>query len=105
MFVEERLIIPIYKALKESLFRIVHDELRHFGANKTYTTLCYSYYWPNICQDLINSYIPSYADCQWNKSRTTKLAGLLHPLPIPEHYFSSVTLDFIGPLPRDEGFD
>ena len=31
--------------------------------------------------------------------------GPLHPLPIPDDQGNSVTLDFIGPLPLDEGFD
>jgi hypothetical protein len=29
----------------------------------------------------------------------------LHPLPIPEKHGDSITLDFIGPLPTDHGFD
>jgi len=56
-------------------------------------------------RDLEQSYIPSFVDCQRNKSRTTKVPGPLHPLPIPENRADSVALDFIGPLPLDEGFD
>lgn len=40
-----------------------------------------------------------------NKSPTAKRAGPLHPLPIPDDRFSSVAIDFIGPLPDDNGFD
>jgi hypothetical protein len=43
--------------------------------------------------------------CQRNKSRTTKPVGPLHPLPIPDGRGDSITIDFIGPLPVDEGFD
>lgn len=56
-------------------------------------------------RDLMNAYVPSCSDCQRNKSRTKRPAGPLHPLPVPDSRFDSVTLDFVGPLPLDEGFD
>ena len=34
-----------------------------------------------------------------------KPAGPLNPLPIPDEHGDSVTMDFIGPLLLDEGFD
>src|ERR1700733_3424195 len=56
-------------------------------------------------RDLENAYVPACPDCQRNKSATSKLKGPLHPLPIPEHQGDSVCLDFVGPLPEDDGFD
>ena len=56
-------------------------------------------------KNLLSGYIPSCANCQRNKSLTTKPAGLLHPLPVPDHHFQSVAIDFVGPLPLDHGFD
>ena len=44
-------------------------------------------------------------ECQCNKSRTSKTPGPLHPLPIPEHHSDSIAIDFIGPLPLDDGFN
>jgi hypothetical protein len=44
-------------------------------------------------------------ECQHNKSSTTKPIGPLHPLPVPDGRCNSVAMDFIGPLPPDEGFD
>ena len=55
--------------------------------------------------DLINAYVPSCAECQRNKNWTSKPAGPLHPLPIPDKCFESVAIDFIGLLPKDDGFD
>jgi hypothetical protein len=40
-----------------------------------------------------------------NKSRTTKLTGPLHPLPVLDQRGDSVGIDFIGPLPPDEGYN
>ena len=44
-------------------------------------------------------------DCLQNKSRTTKQAGPLHPLAVPDHRASSIAMDFIGPLPLDNKCD
>lgn len=56
-------------------------------------------------KDLEGAYIPSCDDCQCNKSKTTKPAGPLHLLPIPDHHGDLVAMDFIGPLPEDNGFN
>lgn len=34
-----------------------------------------------------------------------KLAGPLHPLPIPDQHGGCVAIDFIGPVPEDKGFN
>jgi hypothetical protein len=57
------------------------------------------------CRDLERAYIPSCANCQRNKSHTTKPPGPLHPLPVPDKCFSSIAIDFVGPLPEDNGFN
>src|ERR1700723_2318546 len=56
-------------------------------------------------RDLENAYIPSCAECQQNKSNTSKPTGPLHPLPVPDDCFDTVALDFIGPLPEENGKD
>jgi hypothetical protein len=53
--------------------------------------------------DLESTYIPGYSECRWNKGSTSKAKGPLHPLPVPDDQGNSVCLDFIGPLPEDEG--
>jgi hypothetical protein len=89
----------------EDLFRLAHDALGHFGTDKSYAALRDSYHWPNMRTDLVESYIPACVDCQCNKSSTSKPHGPLHPLPIPEAQGESVAMDFIGPLPEDEGYN
>nr|GAT44984.1 reverse transcriptase-RNase H-integrase [Mycena chlorophos] len=105
-FIGERLIIPRANGLRETFFQIAHDALGHFGFDKSYASLRNSYYWPNMRKEFEGSYIPSCADCQRNKSRThRKGGGPLHPLPVPDGRCESVALDFIGPLPEEEGFN
>ena len=104
-FVDDRLFVPKVKQVREILFRLAHDKLGHFGGTKSYTALRDSFYWPRMKHDLEQAYIPSCPDCQRNKSRTTKPVGPLHPLPVPDQRCDSVAMDFIGPLPTDEGYD
>jgi len=40
-----------------------------------------------------------------NKSMTSKPVGPLHLLLIPNNYFDSINMNFIGPLPKDKGYD
>ncbi len=50
-------------------------------------------------------YIPSFGDYQRDKSVAMRPPGPLHPLPVPDARGDCVTIDFIGRLPDDEGFD
>jgi len=104
-YIGNRLLIPCVSDLRETLFQLAHDTLGHFGADKSYALLCDMYYWPNMRCDLEQSYIPSCVDCLRNKSRTTKPAGPLHPLPVPELRGESIAMDFIGPLSLDNSFN
>ena len=64
LYVSCRLIIPHDLHVRELLYNLAHDTLGHFGFDKSYESLRGSYYWPNMCQDLENAYIPSCAECQ-----------------------------------------
>jgi hypothetical protein len=100
-----RLVVPQVSKVHELLFHLAHDVLGHFGFAKTYGSLCKSFYWPNMCRDLEQAYIPACVNCQWNKEMTQKPMGPLHPLSVPDQRGDLVAMDFIGPLLEDEGFD
>ena len=104
-FLGERLIIPADCGIREQIFRLAHDNLGHFGFHKTYESIQNSYFWPNMRKDLEEGYIPSCVDCSRDKSATSKPSGPLHPLPVPDERCQSISMDFIGPLPLDQGFD
>jgi hypothetical protein len=79
--------------------------LGHFGSDKSYSVLHQDFYWPKMWRNLVNAYVPSCAECQSNKSHTTQPPGPLHPLNVPNEQFESVAINFVGPLPRNNGFD
>jgi Integrase zinc binding domain len=47
-YINNRLLIPCIADICEQLFCLTHDSLGHFGADKSYATLCDAYYWPNM---------------------------------------------------------
>lgn len=104
-YIDDHLLIPRSGTIREDLFRLAHDVLGHFGADKSYAVLRDAYYWPNMRRDLEEAYIPACEPCMRNKSSTKRVAGPLHPLAVPDGRGDSVAIDFIGPLPMDEGFD
>jgi len=105
LYIGDRLIIPRVGSLQEDLFRLAHDSLGHFSFEKSYSALCNCYYWPNMRKDLSEAYIPACVDCQHSKGCTSKPTGPLHPLPIPDRQGDSITINFVGPCPLDDGFD
>ena len=68
----DRLVVPNVPEVRETLFRLAHDALGHFGTEKTYEALAASYYWPRMKLQLEKSYIPGCDACQRNKSSTSK---------------------------------
>jgi Integrase zinc binding domain len=102
-FLDNRLIVPNNCGVCEEIFCIAHDTLGHFGFRKMYDTIRHSYFWPNMRKDLDEGYIPSCLECQHHKNLNIKPAGPLHPLPVPDERCDIITLDFIGPLPLDDG--
>ncbi|KAJ8468870.1 hypothetical protein ONZ45_g17089 [Pleurotus djamor] len=105
LYLNGRLAIPKVTAVREAIFRLAHDSLGHFGVAKTYAALHDSFYWPNMYSTLAKLYVPGCDECQRNKSANTLPPGPLHPLSPPGSRFESVAMDFVGPLPEDEGFN
>lgn len=47
-YVGRRLVIPRVGNICENLFRVAHNEMGHFRADKCYASLRDTYYWPNM---------------------------------------------------------
>lgn len=62
--VNDRLVVSTGKHILETLFRITHNKLIHFSAPKTNEALWHSFYWPHMCRDLEEVYIPACVECQ-----------------------------------------
>jgi hypothetical protein len=62
-YIGDHLLIPQVATIRETLFKLAHDTLGHFRADKSYGSLHDTYYWPNMCKDLKQAYIPACQDC------------------------------------------
>jgi len=60
--------------------------------------------WKGLKEDVIKN-VKECTTCQENKDEHMHPARLLEPLPIPEHKWESISMDFITGFPRAQGKD
>jgi hypothetical protein len=87
--------------LKKKILTAVHDSplAGHQGFFKTYIQIKERFSWKVLKQDVMR-HVSECVTCQQNKSEHSLAAGLLQPLPIPEHKWESISMDFITGLPK-----
>lgn len=94
------LIVPVVPdSLKEEIITYFHTspEFGHFGRKKTIDNIKRRFYWCNMNKD-IATFVKSCQTCQQYKSENLKKKGLMGLVPIANHVFETIYLDFIGPL-------
>ena len=99
-----RIIVPQGDGLRRKLLKEMHDTVYagHPGVERMMALLSRNYFWPKM-EDDIEAYVKSCLVCQLDKTERKKEAGLLQPLPIAEHPWASVSMDFISGFPRVDG--
>jgi hypothetical protein len=95
------LYIPMGGTVRTSLLQEVHDAPSggHLGREKTYQRLSACVYWNGIHADVAD-YVRSCVSCSQSKARNRTAADVLHPLPIPSRRWETISMDFVGPLPK-----
>ena len=74
----------------------------HAGFHKTYQRVKREFFWKNLKGD-VRQYVKECDSCQRNKVENVNPAGLLQPLDIPSHVWTSISMDFIEGLPNSYG--
>jgi len=94
----EKLCIPQTKRV--NIIRETHTSLisGHFCVSKTVAQLQRFCYWPRM-HEIVSSYIKGCTMCAKSKPNNRKL-GSYTPLPVPSRPWESVSMDFIGGLPK-----
>jgi hypothetical protein len=103
----DRLYIPADGPLRTRLLQECHDvpTAGHLGKDKTLEQVKRRFYWPRMDADVLQ-YVRTCDACQRNKPSQQATAGLLQPLPIPDHPWQQVTMDLITQLPKSrQGHD
>lgn len=76
----------------------------HSGMQITYTRLRRLFAWPGLKKS-VQLFVDSCSMCKQAKAERVRYPGLLQPLPVPEHAWQVVSLDFIEGLPLSLGFN
>ena len=94
-----KLVIP--KDKRREILRKHHDDVTsgHVGICKTYWKLCVRYYWPGMKRD-VTKYIAGCRVCGEQKPEQKAPAGFMGLRPIATQPWQTISLDFVGPLPR-----
>ena len=103
---KDRLMVPLAEHLRTALIKEAHAQLSsaHPSARKTTTMLKTRYYWPGLKAD-VERYIRNCHACKRAHAPRDKTPGLLHPLPVPEHPWQHICVDFKSfPLDK-EGYN
>jgi len=99
----DRLCIP--DVGDDSLITVILQELHdsptggHFGFDKTYASVSNRFFWPRMKHD-IREYVRTCPTCIKAKHDNRLPAGLLQPLPVPNHPWEQSTMDFVFSLPE-----
>lgn len=100
-YTEGKLVIPDDDTIKEQVLCELHDAPTggHFGVEKTLESVNRRFWWPTLRRD-VQLYCGTCPTCQRTKPSNQKPAGLLQPLPTPDHPWEQVTMDLLCNLPK-----
>lgn len=92
-----RWVVP--KGVRWQIVKMNHDDLGHFGFEKTLTRIQQSFWFPKM-RRFVKKYVRSCLECAYHKGTTGKQEGELHPIPKSELPFQTVHADHLGPFVR-----
>lgn len=96
-----RLLWVVPKSVRWQIVRSNHDEVGHFGFDKTYDRIRKVYWFKNM-RRFIKKYCKSCLHCAHNKLPGGPKEGLLHPIPKPNKPFDVLHADHCGPFPQSK---
>lgn len=99
---DKRLCVP-KGSVRDLLIREAHERglMGNFGVQKTYDILHEHFYWPHMKHD-VHKFCDKCLVCKKSKSKVMP-CGLYTPLPVPEHPWIDISMDFVLGLPRSKG--
>lgn len=93
-------------ALQSRILQSLHASAPggHSGVQVTYSRIKNLFAWTGL-RRIVKEFVDECAVCKQAKAEWVRYPGLLQPLPVPEHAWQMVSLDFIEGLPHSSGFD
>jgi hypothetical protein len=104
IYYKGRIFLVPRSTFKAKILQACHDGLvaGNQGIVKTYRKVRERFSWKGLEENVVR-HIKECTTCQENKDEHTHPAGLLQPLPILEHKWEIISMDFITGLPRAQG--
>lgn len=102
----DKIVVPDDELCKLRIVQMAHDHptAGHLGIANTIELIKREFFCSGLA-GFVAHFIKTCDLCNRSKARRHLPYGLLQPLPIPNHPWSSVSVDFVGPLPPSKGFD
>ncbi|WVZ15235.1 hypothetical protein V8G54_012801 [Vigna mungo] len=99
-----KLVVGKDQKLRQQLLEWFHASTcgGHSGRDSTLYRAKSVVYWKGMTKD-IKRFVQQCQVCQRNKYDTAASPGLLQPLPVPDHVWQHITMDFIEGLPNSFG--
>lgn len=96
----DRIWIPDWEPLQTGLIQNAHDSpvTGHPGREGTVAILSRSYAWPGMLR-MVRRFLRNCDVCGRKNVWRQKKQGFLKPLPVPERYWSELSIDFMTDLP------
>lgn len=95
----DRWVVP--KGVRWQVLRAHHDDIGHFGFDKTYESIKNNYWFAKM-RRFIKKYVMSCLECAHAKVPAGKKAGKLHPIEKVECPFHTLHIDHLGPFVRSK---
>ena len=101
IYYKDRIFLVPGSAFKAKVLQAYHDSLMagHQGINKTYKQVRERLSWKGLKEDVIK-HVKECTTCQEKRDENIDPTGLQQPLPIPEHKWEIISMDFITRFPR-----
>ncbi|CAG9132567.1 unnamed protein product [Plutella xylostella] len=97
-----RWVVP--KGARWQLCRMNHDDLGHFGVEKTLERMK-KHYWFAKMSKFVKKYVNACIECAYAKNSSNGREGLLHPITKVEAPFHTLHVDHLGPFVKsNRGF-
>lgn len=95
------LLWAVPKSVRWQIVKSNHDDVGHFGFDKTYDRVRKVYWFKNM-RRFIRKYCKSCLHCAHNKVPGGPKEGMLHPIPKPNKPFEVLHADHCGPFPQSK---
>ena len=106
LYFKNRMWIGNNAAIQQKILANLHNAPvgGHSGINVTYQRIKQLFAWPHLRTTIVQ-FVTACSICQQAKSEHVKYPGLLQSLPVPDHAWQIVSLDFIEGLPKSATFN